>query len=105
MTGIAAADWLSERTDPTQIVYRASSLINQFTAAKAGIGFAVLPCYLGDIDPGLVRALDGPVAELTRELWIVTHADLRKTARVRAFFDIVGDGLAARQELFGGRRA
>ena len=105
VTGIAAADWLNERVDPAQIVYRASSLINQFTAAKAGIGFAVLPCYLGDIDPGLVRALEHPVAELTRELWIVTHSDLRKTARVRAFFDIVGDGLAARQEFFGGRRA
>jgi hypothetical protein len=53
----------------------------------------------------VVRALDAPVAELTRELWIVTHADLRKTARIRAFFDIVGEGLAARQQLFGGRRA
>jgi molybdate transport repressor ModE-like protein len=105
VSGIAAADWLDQLAGPRQIVYRASSLINQFTAAKAGIGFVVLPCYLGDTDPGLVRALDAPLAELTRELWIVTHADLRNTARVRAFLDIVGEGLAARQELFGGRRA
>jgi DNA-binding transcriptional LysR family regulator len=105
VTGIAAADWLNERIEPGQVVYRASSLINQFTAAKAGIGFAVLPCYLGDIDSGLVRALEAPVAELTRELWIVTHSDLKQTARVRAFFDIVGNGLAGQQELFGGRRA
>ena len=103
-TGIAAADWLGEKIEPHHIVYRASSLINQFTAAKAGIGYAVLPCYLGDIEPGLVRATATPVIELTRELWIVTHADLRKTARVRAFFDIVGDGLVAQSSLFAGQR-
>jgi len=102
VTGIAAADWLAERIEPRQVVYRANSLINQFTAAKSGIGFAVLPCYLGDIEPGLVRALETPVPELTRELWIVTHQDLKKTARVRAFFEIVGEGLAEQQVLFGG---
>jgi hypothetical protein len=42
---------------------------------------------------------------LTRELWIVTHADLKKTARVRAFFDIVGEGLAGQQKLFAGDAA
>lgn len=102
VTGIAAADWLAERVEPRQVVYRANSLINQFTAAKAGIGFVVLPCYLGDPEPGLVRALAPPADALTRELWIVTHADLRKTARVRAFFEIVGDGLASQGALFAG---
>ena len=33
------------------IVYRTNSLINQLAAAKAGIGLAVLPCYLGDREP------------------------------------------------------
>ena len=102
VSGIAAADWLGEHLEPKAIVYRANSLINQFTAAKAGIGFVVLPCYLGDREPGLVRALAEPVAELGRELWIVTHNDLRETARVRAFFDIVGDGLAGQRSVFAG---
>lgn len=62
----------------------------------------LLPCYLGDPEPGLVRVIDTPVNELTRELWIVTHADLRKTARVRAFLDIVGEGLIAETSLFAG---
>jgi DNA-binding transcriptional LysR family regulator len=51
-------------------------LVNQFTAAKAGIGLALLPCYLGDEDKGLVRALSDPVPDLVGELWLVTHADL-----------------------------
>jgi DNA-binding transcriptional LysR family regulator len=102
VTGIAAADWIGENIEPARVVYRASSLINQFTAARAGIGLVLLPCYLGDIEPGLRRAIAAPIPELTRELWIVTHSDLRKTARVRAFFDIVGDGLVAKSSLFTG---
>lgn len=101
--GIAAADWLTETIAPAALVYRSSSVVNQFSAARAGIGLALLPCYLGDGEPNLSRALSRPIPELTRELWIVTHADLRGTARVRAFFDVVGQGLAARQKLFAGR--
>lgn len=104
VTGIAAAEWIADRVARSAIAYRASSLINQLTAARLGIGYALLPCYLGDTDGTLVRALPEPLDELTRELWIVTHADLRRTARVRAFFDIVGDGLAARRDLFAGSR-
>lgn len=104
VTGIAAADWLADTIAAARIVYRANSLINQFTAAKSGIGLALLPCYLGDPEPGLMRVLEAPIAELTRELWIVTHADLRKTARVRAFLDIVGEGLIAETSLFTGQR-
>ena len=100
--GIMAADWLN-RTVPDAFVYRTNSLVNQFSAAKAGIGLALLPCYLGDEDADLARALPGPVPDLAGELWIVTHADLKLTARVRAFFDIVGEGLAREHSLFEGR--
>jgi hypothetical protein len=37
-----------------------------------------------------MRALREPLPAL--ELWIVTHADLKRTVRVRAFFGVVGDG-------------
>jgi DNA-binding transcriptional LysR family regulator len=102
--GINAAEWLATAVPEGAIVYRTSSLINQLAAAKAAIGLALLPCYLGDSESGLERALPRPIPELARELWIVTHADLRQTARVRAFFDLVGNGLAAEQALFEGRQ-
>jgi DNA-binding transcriptional LysR family regulator len=102
--GINAAEWLSAAAPAASVVYRTNSLVNQFVAAKAGIGLAVLPCYLGDPEPDLARALPAPVPELARELWIVTHADLRRTARIRAFFDAVGDGIAADRALIEGHQ-
>jgi DNA-binding transcriptional LysR family regulator len=101
-SGIMAADWLGRAAPAAAFVYRTSSLVNQLVAAKAGIGLALLPCYLGDGQRDLVRALEGPVVELAAELWIVTHADLKATARVRAFFDIVGEGLARERDVFAG---
>jgi hypothetical protein len=64
----------------------------------------LLPCYLGDGDPDLARALPNPVPELAGELWIVTHAGLKGTARVRAFFELVGEGLSAQRDMFEGRQ-
>ena len=100
---IQAAQWLSQTSAPEAFVYRTNSLVNQLVAARAGIGLALLPCYLGDAQAGVVRALPAPVPELVGELWIVAHADLKGTARVRAFFDVVGEGLAREKDLFEGR--
>jgi len=102
-TGINAADWLAEAAPASAVAYRTSSLVNQFVAARAGIGLAVLPCYLGDPEPGLRRALPGgPVPALARELWIVTHQDLRRMGRVRAFFDAAAQGVERDRALIEG---
>jgi DNA-binding transcriptional LysR family regulator len=100
--GIAAAAWLEGVAPAEAIIYRTTSLVNQLVATRAGMGLAVLPCYLGDPEVDLVRVLPDPVPALGAELWIVTHADLKHTARVRAFFDLVGDGLARQRALFAG---
>lgn len=101
---LVAADWLERRVDGASVVYRTTSIVNQCVAARAGIGLALLPCYLGDGTADLARALPEPLAEVAGELWIVTHADLKATARVRAFFDEVGEGLARERDLFEGSR-
>ena len=100
-TQIRAAAWIRAAGQSDAIVYRSNSLINQLLAARAGIGLAVLPCYLADPEPAL-RRITAPIEELAGELWIVTHADLRKTARIRAFMEVVGDGLAGRRHAFEG---
>jgi DNA-binding transcriptional LysR family regulator len=58
--GIGAADWLAAAAPAEAVVYRSSSLVNQLVAARAGLGLAVLPCYLGDPEPGLAGPCPSP---------------------------------------------
>jgi DNA-binding transcriptional LysR family regulator len=88
-----AAAWITANIPAAAIGYRTGSLVSQFMAAKAGMGLALLPSYLGEGEPGLQRVL-GPLSDLRTELWMVTHKALKDTARVRAFMDVVGSGLA-----------
>jgi DNA-binding transcriptional LysR family regulator len=84
--------------------YRANSVAVAIAAAKAGIGLATLPCGIADVDPDLVRV--GPLPEdFTLDLWLLTHEDLRRTARIRAFLDFLAEALAAEAPLLEGRRA
>ena len=102
--GVRAGEWLNRTVTPGNFVYRTNSLVNQMVAARAGIGLALLPCYLGDREPELQRVLADPVADLNGELWIVTHSDLKSTARIRAFFETVGEGMVRERDLFAGHR-
>jgi DNA-binding transcriptional LysR family regulator len=96
-----AAEWILANVPAERIGYRSNSLVNQLLAAKAGLGIALLPCYLGDRDPG-VRRVSGVLPDLTSELWIVTHQDLKNTARIRAFLTVIGDAVAAARRSFDG---
>lgn len=58
------------------------SIEAQVAAARAGLGAALLPCLIGDAAQGLVRATDRPPRP-SRDIWLLTHPDLRATARVR----------------------
>ena len=101
VTQVGAATWLNDHVPTERMVLRTGSLVTQLQAAKAGIGLALLPCYLADPEPEL-RRLMPPLVGLSRELWIVTHDDLKGTARVRAFLAVAGDAISARRELIAG---
>jgi len=55
-------------------------------AVRKGSGLGVLPCFSGDHDPGLFR-LTAPLPEITRDLFLVVHRDLRRSPAVRAVMD------------------
>ena len=84
-----------------RIVYRINTVLGLAEAAAAGIGLALLPCFIGAATPGLTR-LAGPLPELANGIWLLTHADLRQTARVRAFMDFAGGEIAKRRKSIGG---
>jgi DNA-binding transcriptional LysR family regulator len=84
-------------------VFQCSATRPVLNAVAAGMGMTLLPCYAGDADPRVLRA-SGTFDHLDLELWVLTHPDLRGTARVRALMSHIEDELRALADLFGGLR-
>ena len=101
---LASARWIATHVAPERIVLRANSLNALRLAAGAGLGISALPCFVGDRDAGLVRCTK-PIEEMASSLWLLTHPDLRRTARVRAFVDFAAAELAAHKAAFEGSAA
>jgi DNA-binding transcriptional LysR family regulator len=98
---LAVTKWL-RRLAPPRIALRSDSFVVTAAAVAAGIGVAALPCYTGDSHPDLVR-VGRPRPGLGATLWLLTHEDLRRTARVRAFMDLAASALGAQRALIEGR--
>jgi DNA-binding transcriptional LysR family regulator len=104
------APWVAFERDATHRVYdhwmrehlaqsRVRVRVDIFNAVAAmlhtGIGVGILPTFMQRSHPELVPVSD-PIPELSVPVWMLTHPDLRQTARVRAFMQDVGDALAQR---------
>ncbi len=74
----------------------ADSYMLMMTAAQHGVGAIVMPCIIGDKEPGLVR-LTEPSPPI-RKVWILTHEDLRHSPRVRALMAHITDFIQAQQD-------
>lgn len=98
------AQWMRTELSAANVALRADSLLGIRQAAEAGLGLVALPCYLGDTSSGLtcVRA---PVAAMETALWVLTHEDLRHSARIRAFTEFVAEAFARQRDLLEGRHA
>ena len=101
-TSVAA--WMRSELRGGEVVLRADSLLALRQAAEAGFGLAALPCYLGEASAGLVRA-HPPISAMETALWILTHEDLRHTARIRAFIEFVAATLSRHRPLLEGDEA
>ena len=96
-----ATRWLKEHAGEKRIVYRVNTMIGLAEAAAGGVGLALLPCYIGTAVAGLAQ-LTPPLPELEGELWLLTHPDLRNTARVRAFLDFCTEAIGRQRRVIEG---
>lgn len=99
---LPATRWLHRTGGEGPVALRTNDVLTQLHGARAGLGVAVLPCFLGDPAAELVRVL-GPLPELASGLWLLTHPDLRRNARVRAVMEYLSKVVAERRELLAGR--
>ena len=61
---------------------RIGELPLRLAAVRQGLGATLLPCFLGDREPGLCRLLPPP-PELAEEVYLLVHRDLKELAPVR----------------------
>lgn len=71
------------------------------SALREGLGISILPCFMGDTDPQLVRYGELDPA-LNLGLWILIHPDLKRTARVLAFREHMIKAVNDKASLFAG---
>ena len=95
-------DWVLKSPFPETPAYgNFPALEMQAAVARAGGGIAILPCFLGDRDNSLVRA-SGAEPTPSRDIWILTHSDLRRTTRIRAFMKFAEQVILDNRDYFVG---
>lgn len=96
-----AARWLRSVAPKATIAIRGNSMLGVLAAVKSGAGLAPLPMLLGGSEDGLERVLES-IPEIDTKLYLVIHADLKRTPRVRAFCDFVVAEMARLRPLITG---
>ena len=93
--------WFERYAGDRPVVMRSSDVNSQIAAARSGLGVAMLPRFMADRDPDLVR-VDPDATPPVRTIWLVTHADIRKAPAVRAVSDHLINIFAAASEFAPG---
>jgi len=96
-----AGRWLRQAAPLARIAATGNSMLGVLGAAKSGAGLALLPMLLGGSEDDLLPVL-APVPELGTGIYLVMHADLRSTPRVRAFCDFIAEEIKRFRPLLRG---
>lgn len=94
-------EWVADHFPNARVVMRANEIISMMEAVRNGYGLARLPCYVGDSEPNL-RRLDLQLTPSTWAFWVLSHIDLRSTARVRVCREYLIETLEQQKALLQG---
>jgi len=93
-------NYLSDIDPSLAATLRSTSILAQHIMLTAHAGVGVLPCFIGDADPSLVRVL--PDHSITRSFWLVTHKDTHGLQRIRVTIDWLSEIVKLDARLFAG---
>ncbi len=103
-SSIPSPDWVSKSEFPNLPVKgQFNHPLVQVAAAKASLGIARIPCFLGDAEASLQRVATGE-SHPCHDIWILTHKDLVSTVRIQTFMDHMADAFRQQKDLLEGRR-
>ncbi|HJV74507.1 MAG TPA: LysR family transcriptional regulator [Noviherbaspirillum sp.] len=84
--------WLRQRCPRAVPRIRCNSVLSVAGAVVWGMGVGVAPVFLFKDNPQVLM-VEGPVAELENDLWMLAHPDVRRLQRVRLLFDFCRENL------------
>ena len=82
-------------------VFRSNSINALEKAVKAGYGIGSVSCFSASADENLVRVLED-INIFSTDIWVVSHAELKRSARIRAMFDFLADMFITHKAAFAG---
>lgn len=86
--------WIELLQSKTHVALRVDDLFSMHQAVRSGIGVARMPCFLPDsIKQADVVRLPFNMPLSDWGVWILSHADLRNTARINACRHFISDEL------------
>jgi DNA-binding transcriptional LysR family regulator len=97
-----SAAWLDEHLGEGPVL-RCRSAHDVLEAAGSGFGLCVLPCFIGDACPELLRA-SGNIEQLEHDQWLVTHDQDRQQRHIRRVSEKLRGLMQAHRNLFMGRQ-
>jgi DNA-binding transcriptional LysR family regulator len=88
MADLPQARWIADRitAGDAEAPVRVNDAEGIISALQQGIGKSLLPSVIGDVVQGVIR-LEDAAPPLVREIWLLTHPDLRGLSRIQAVVD------------------
>lgn len=94
MASLPQPIWLAESAPNVAPRIRSNSLSNMVANLRAGLGVGMLPVFIGDDEPDLMRCIPR-IPELYSELWLIVREEIKDAPHVRAVSDFLAEFIKA----------
>ncbi len=93
--------WITQHIPDGNIRFRANTLLGAAQAVRNGIGYGLLPCFVGGSIPEL-NYMEVPLPDLAQPLWLLVHPDIAHLPRIRRACDALAKKLMQAEPLLTG---
>ncbi|MEM9670075.1 MAG: LysR family transcriptional regulator [Pseudomonadota bacterium] len=80
--------WIEENIPVDQIVLTSATTSGANDAVLSGLGAGFLPCFYGRRIDSLIEVMP-PAPDWVVPIWVVTHVDLHRSAKVQSFLSLI----------------
>lgn len=99
ISGAPASRWLATAVAVERAVLKADSFVALRSLAQAGLGATLLPLFLAEQAPELQRLANAPEIA-SADIWVLTHPNLRQSARIGAFISHLSSSIREMRHSF-----